>query len=91
MSELWKWYVYIIECEDGTYYTGMTWDLAERWEQHLAGSGARYIREHRPKKVVYSEVFENFEQARCREIQIKDWSQAKKRKLIAGEWGRDCD
>lgn len=85
----WRWYVYIIECADGTYYTGMTWNLTNRWEQHLSGEGSRYTKEHKPKKMVYSEEFEDFEAARMREIQIKDWNQAKKRKLISGEWGSE--
>lgn len=87
--ENWKWYVYIIECEDGTYYTGLTWNLAKRWEQHISGFGSEYTSQHYPKKLVYSEEFENLELAREREQQIKNWSQVKKQKLISGEWGKE--
>jgi putative endonuclease len=85
----WRWYVYIIECEDGTYYTGMTWNMPNRWEQHLSLMGSKYTAKHKPKKVVYVEEHEELDTARYREKQIKDWSQAKKRKLISGEWGKE--
>jgi predicted GIY-YIG superfamily endonuclease len=82
----WKWYVYIIECKNKTYYTGMTWKPSLRWTQHLSGLGAKYTSIHKPKKLVYLEEYENIEQARIREKQIKNWSQKKKLKLIKGEW-----
>lgn len=82
----WKWFVHVFECSDGTYYTGMTWNAALRFEQHLSRMGAQYTREHRVKKLAYLEEHENFDVARKREKQIKDWSQTKKKKLISGEW-----
>lgn len=85
----WKWYVYIIECKDGTYYTGLTWNVANRIEQHISGLGSKYTAKHGFKKLVYYEEHEDLEVARKRERQIKDWSQEKKRKLISGEWKRD--
>ena len=85
---LWKWYVYIVECEDNTYYTGMTWKPNQRWIQHLSGLGSKYTNKHKPKKLVYMEEYDDLEQARRRERQIKDWSRMKKRKLINGEWGK---
>ena len=85
----WKWYVYIIECLDGTYYTGLTWNVANRIEQHISGLGSKYTAKHGFKKLVYYEEYEDLEVARKRERQIKDWSQEKKRKLISGEWKRD--
>lgn len=88
MGTQWKWYVYIIECMDGTYYTGLTWKPDLRWTQHLTGLGSKYTSRHKPKQLVYLEEYEDLEQARRREWQIKDWSQAKKRKLISGEWGK---
>jgi len=84
----WKWYVYIIECEDNTYYTGMTWKPDQRWIQHLSGLGSKYTNKHKPKKLVYLEEYDDLEQARRRERQIKNWSRVKKRKLINGEWGK---
>jgi putative endonuclease len=82
----WKWYVYIIECLDGTYYTGMTWSMNIRNEQHRSGLGSRYTAKHGYKALVYYEEYDNFEQARMRERQIKNWNQGKKKKLINGEW-----
>ena len=84
----WKWYVYIIECEDNTYYTGLTWNPDLRWSQHLSGLGSKYTAKHKPKKLAYLEEHDDLEVARAREKQIKDWSQAKKKKLISGEWTR---
>lgn len=82
----WKWYVYIIECLDDTFYTGMTWKTEIRYEQHLSGFGAKYTAKHGVKKLVYLEEFSDLESARKRERQIKDWSQKKKQMLISGKW-----
>ncbi|OGY88797.1 MAG: hypothetical protein A3B30_01345 [Candidatus Komeilibacteria bacterium RIFCSPLOWO2_01_FULL_52_15] len=84
----WKWYVYIIECKDNSYYTGMTWRPDLRWIQHLSGLGSKYTHIHAPKKLVYFEEYESIEEARTREQQIKRWSREKKEKLITGEWGK---
>lgn len=84
--ESWKWFVYILECEDGSYYTGMTWSPSGRWEQHMAGGGSAYTAEHKPKACVYLEEYESLDEARLREKQIKGWTRAKKQKLISGEW-----
>ena len=85
----WTWYVYITECLDGSYYTGMTWNIQHRFEQHKSGLGSAYTTKHGVKQLAYVEQHTDLEQARMRERQIKDWSQAKKRKLITGEWGRE--
>ena len=84
----WKWYVYIIECEDGSYYTGRTWNLDTRWTKHLSKLGAKYTRKHKPKRVAYMEEYENFEEASFREKQIQGWTRVKKEKLISGEWSK---
>ncbi|MBI4426692.1 MAG: GIY-YIG nuclease family protein [Candidatus Kerfeldbacteria bacterium] len=89
MYKKWHWYVYIIECLDGTYYTGRTWDVAGRFEQHLSGLGGRYTAKHGVKRLAYFEEHDNFETASSREKQIKDWSRMKKQKLIEGEWKSD--
>ena len=85
----WKWYVYIIECLDGTYYTGMTWKPEIRYEQHLSKFGSKYTALHGVKKLVHLEAHEDIEVARRRERQIKDWSQKKKQMLITGAWKGD--
>jgi len=81
-----KYYLYIIECEDGTYDAGTTSNMELRWNQHCEGGGANYTRKHKPKELVFVREFHDIFEAREREQQIKDWSQAKKRKLISGEW-----
>lgn len=88
MKNKWKWYVYIIECVDGLFYTGLTWKPDLRWIQHLSGLGSKFTTRHKPKKVVYLEEHRALYEARRREKQIKDWSQKKKKKLISGEWGQ---
>lgn len=81
-NKKWKWYVYILELKNGIYYTGMTWNPATRLEQHLSGFGGKYTAKYGVNKLVYLEEHEDFEIARQREIQIKDFSRKKKRILI---------
>jgi len=85
----WKWYVYILECLDGTYYTGLTWNPSNRFDQHLSKLGSKYTKKHGVKELVYLEGHTDLEVARKREIQIKDWSQKKKQMLINGELKKD--
>ncbi|TSC66802.1 MAG: putative endonuclease domain-containing protein [Microgenomates group bacterium Gr01-1014_80] len=80
----WKWYVYILELKNGLYYTGMTWKPDVRFDQHLSGLGSKYTARYGVRKLVYLEEHEDLELARQREIQIKDFSQKKKRVLIDG-------
>ncbi|OGE32237.1 hypothetical protein A3C59_04490 [Candidatus Daviesbacteria bacterium RIFCSPHIGHO2_02_FULL_36_13] len=82
MKKQWKWYVYIIECLDDTYYTGMTWKPELRFNQHLSGLGSKYTAKHGVKAFVYYEEHTDIEVARAREKQIKGWSQNKKRKIL---------
>jgi type I restriction enzyme S subunit len=49
------WFVYVIECEDGSFYKGFTEDLPRRWKQHVTGTAAEWTRRHRPKQVFYWE------------------------------------
>ena len=86
MKKDWKWFVYIIECKDGTYYTGMTWKSELRFDQHASGLGGKYTRIHGVKRLVYLEEHDDLEVARKREKQIKGWSKSKKMNLIKGEW-----
>ena len=91
MTESWHWFVYIIECKNGKYYTGCTWDIAQRYEEHLSGLGSRYTSKHGVKRIVYYEEHDDLEGARYRERQIKKWNRAKKKKLITGEWGPEWE
>ena len=85
----WKWYVYIIECLDGTYYTGLTWNVVGRFEQHISRLGSKYTAKHGVRKLVYYEEHDDLEVARKREKQIKNWSQKRKRKLISGKRSKE--
>lgn len=89
MINKWKWYVYILECKNGRYYTGMTWNPSVRFEQHISKLGSAYTRKYGVKSLVYLEEHTNLQTARERERQIKDWSQSKKQKLINGELPRN--
>ena len=82
------WYIYILECLDGSSYVWMTENPSRRWEQHNFGNGSRYTSEHGAKEIVYMEEYEDLNQARLREHQLKGWSRVKKQKLIRGEWGK---
>ena len=75
-------YTYIIECEDGTYYTGWTSDPIRRYQQHLNGEGAKYTKSHPPKKLIYVEEFENKVDAQKREWEIKHMAKAGKKGLV---------
>ena len=85
----WHWFVYIIECKDDTFYTGMTWNIANRIEQQVSQLGSKYTSQHGFKKLAYFEEFDDIENARNREMQIKNWNQNKKRKLISSEWKKE--
>lgn len=78
----WKWYVYIVECLDGFYYTGMTWDIDKRMEQHKLGKGSKFTGKHGFRSLRYVEEFSDIEQARTREHQLKDFSRKKKELLF---------
>jgi len=75
------YYVYIILCDDGSFYTGYTKDLQFRFRQHRNGLGARYTRMHKPRKLVYSEKFDTLTEAFRRERAIKLLTHKKKMKL----------
>ena len=77
-------YTYIVECSDGTFYTGWTNDLARRIDAHNSGKGAKYTKTRRPVTLVYYEMFETKEEAMRREYEIKQYSRRQKEKLIDG-------
>jgi putative endonuclease len=74
-------YIYIIQCADGTLYTGWTTDLESRMEAHNRGAGAKYTRGRSPVRLIHSEVFETKGEALRRENQIKKLTRAGKMKL----------
>jgi predicted GIY-YIG superfamily endonuclease len=77
------YFVYIILCKDGSYYTGHAKNVESRVKTHRKGRGARYTRMHKPEKLVYVEEFESRSEAMKRERQIKTFSHNKKQQLIA--------
>ncbi len=81
-------YVYILQCCDGSYYTGYTNNLRERTMQHLNGTGAKYTKAHKPDHVAYVEHFETRGQAMRREREIKKLSHQKKLDLIVSQTKR---
>ena len=74
--------VYVLECEDGTYYTGYTTDLERRLAEHNAGEGAKYTRPRTPVTVVHRERFETRSAAMSREYEIKQLTRTKKERLV---------
>ncbi|MEN6408654.1 MAG: GIY-YIG nuclease family protein [Anaerolineaceae bacterium] len=75
-------FCYILECADGSYYTGWTTDPQRRVRQHNAGRGARYTRTHRPVRLVYVEEQPDRASAMKREVRIKTLTHAAKQKLV---------
>jgi putative endonuclease len=76
------YYVYILLCKDGSYYTGHAKNVEHRVEQHKKGQGARYTRMHEPAKIVYVEEFNSRCDAMKREREIKSFNHSKKQRLI---------
>jgi putative endonuclease len=76
------WFVYILRCVDGSYYTGSTNDVEKRFKDHLAGLGARYTKSHKPEKIIYQESFSTKSGALKREAELKRWPRHKKDALI---------
>ena len=72
----------MVECQDGSFYTGWTVDPVRREKQHNAGRGAKYTRLHRPVKLVYIEEQTDRSTAMKRELAIKRLNHEQKRKLI---------
>lgn len=81
-------YVYILECRDGSYYTGSTNNIELRLWQHENCQGANYTRKHLPVTLVFVESFERIDEAFAREKQIQGWSRKKKEALIQGDFNR---
>ena len=77
------WVVYVLECCDGTFYTGITTDLKRRVKTHNDGKGARFTRLRRPVKVIYSEPVFGRASALVREYAIKRLSRRQKEALVS--------
>ncbi len=77
-------WMYILECSDGSYYTGSTNNLELRLQQHQNGEGANHTKKHLPVKLIYYEEFSRIDEAFYREKQVQGWSRKKKEALING-------
>ena len=79
-----KFRAYIQECADTTFYTGYTSDLKKRIDLHSAGKGAKYTRDRRPVKLVWSKKYKYFKLAFLEEKRIKELTRKQKEKLVDG-------
>jgi putative endonuclease len=77
------WFLYMVECRDGSLYTGVTNDIERRLGQHNDGTGARYTRSRRPVKIRYREACNDRSTALMRECAIRLLSPKEKWALIA--------
>ncbi|MFX0208021.1 MAG: GIY-YIG nuclease family protein [Candidatus Hodarchaeota archaeon] len=78
-----QYFTYILQCRDGSYYTGHTTNIERRMQEHNSGIGGRYTRSRLPVKLVLTERHQTRKEAIKRELEIKKLSRRDKRKLIA--------
>lgn len=78
-----SWFVYLIECEDNSIYTGITTDVAARYAAHAAGTGARYTRSRPPRRLLCSFPAADRSEASRLEYWIKRLSPSQKREIVA--------
>lgn len=76
------YFVYILECEDGSLYTGITTDLERRFKEHQEGIGSHYTKAKKAKKIMYSEECSDRSSASKRELEVKKWPRNKKIEMI---------
>ena len=77
-----NWAVYIIQCSDNSYYTGISTDPMKRFQQHLTGKGAKYFNTCKPIRISYQESGHSRSSATKREMEIKNLSHSEKQELI---------
>ncbi len=77
-------YCYILECSDGAFYVGSTWNLDRRVTEHNAGLGARFTSRRLPVRVAWAEEYDSITEAFSTEKKIQNWSRAKRLALIEG-------
>ncbi|NQU18615.1 GIY-YIG nuclease family protein [bacterium] len=76
------WHVYILKCNDSSFYTGIATDVQSRLHRHNSGRGSKYTRLRRPAELLYTEEFTNKAEAKDREKEIKKFSIDNKKRLI---------
>lgn len=77
-----KWFVYIVECKNKSYYTGITSDINRRLNEHNSGNGGSFTRAFGPVRLLWKESHPSRSSATKRETQIKGWSRIRKEKLF---------
>ena len=79
-----SWFLYILGCGDGSFYTGVTTDIDRRLREHQEGKASRYTRIRRPVVLVYQEECGTRSQSLARECAVKSLSRRRKEELISG-------
>ena len=77
-----QWHVYILQCGDGSLYTGISTNVETRVQRHAAGRGAAYTRSHLPVTLLWTEPMDSESAARKREAEIKRWTRQQKLNLV---------
>lgn len=78
-------YMYILKCNNDSYYTGSTINSDKRLKEHNAGLGSNHTKKYLPVELVYHEVFQRIDEAFYREKQVQGWSRVKKEALITSK------
>jgi len=81
------WFLYLIECDDGSIYTGIAVDVEARYAKHVDGTGARYTRTRKPVRLLASFAMEDRSSASRAEYRVKRLTAAEKRALAEGQRG----
>ncbi len=89
-SEGKKWHLYVLQCDDGTYYTGITTDVTRRVEMHNRATAAKYTRGRRPVRLVYEEVVGSRSEALKKEAAFKKHARVMKIALMRKPESDDC-
>ena len=76
------WFLYVLECNDGSFYTGITNDLARRFKMHNDGKASKFTRTRRPVKLLYHETLKSRTQALVRECAVKALPRRRKEELV---------
>ena len=84
-----KWYLYILKCSDGTFYTGITDDVSRRLAEHNAGKGAKYTRGRGPVVLGFCKVVESKSNALKEEYRIKQLSRLAKAEMCSQYSGEE--
>jgi len=79
-----SWFLYVLECEGGSLYTGIAVDVEKRFAMHASGKGAKYTRSHRPRRILAVKAFEDRSTASKAEHALKQLTPTAKRAFCSG-------